>query len=330
MKKGLFLLDQAAYDKLYGEEQRRQIRELVTIADPLQTQHSIQANPDLLQEIELVFSGWGCPHFSAELLAHAPRLEAVFYGAGSIRHVVSEAFWERGIQISTAYQANDIPVSEFALAQILLSLKGYWHYVHSFRQTRQWYEHLSAAGGYGSTVGLISLGMVGRLLANKLKDYNLRVIAYDPYVSAETAAGLGVSLVSLEEVFQHADVVSLHTPWLPETEGMIRGAHFAALKPGATFINTARGAIVREDEMAAVLQTRPDVYALLDVTYPEPPQPDSPLLKLPNVIITPHIAGPNSNECKRNGRYVVDELQRYLRGEPLHFGVTRQQIKIMA
>jgi phosphoglycerate dehydrogenase-like enzyme len=330
MLKGMFLLDQAAYDKIYGEDHRQQIGYLVAIESPLQTSESISVNLDMLNDIDIIFSGWGCPRFSAELLKHAPNLKVVFYGAGSIRYLVSDEFWSRGIQISSAYQANDVPVAEFTLAQIILSLKGYWHYVLSFKETGRWYEHLPTAGIYGSTVGLISLGMIGRMVARKLKDYQVRVIAYDPYVTPDTAAELGISLCSLEEIFQKADVVTLHTPWLPETEGMIGKEHFLAMKTGAAFINTARGAIVREAEMAEVFQLRPDLYALLDVTYPEPPLANSPLLSMPNVIITPHIAGPGTNECKRNGQYVVEELRRYLQGEPLQFGISREKAAIMA
>lgn len=330
MKKGLFLLDLCAYHKIYAEEQLRQINALVTICAPPQTASTIADDPSVLEQVEIIFSGWGCPKFTEAVLQGAPNLELVLYGAGSIRHIVSEAFWERGIQISTAYEANDIPVAEFTLAQILLSLKGYWHYVQSFRQTGRWYEHLPTAGIYDSTVGLISLGMIGRMVAAKLRGYEVQVIAYDPYVTAEAAADLGVRMTSLAEVFQRSDVVSLHTPWLPETEGMIRREHFAAMKPGATFINTARGAIVREDELAEALQSRGDLFALLDVTYPEPPQPSSRLLSLPNVIITPHIAGADTNECKRNGRYVVDELKRYLSGEALRYAVSREKAAVMA
>jgi phosphoglycerate dehydrogenase-like enzyme len=328
--KGLFLLNPTAFEKIYGAGQIVQIESLVDISTQPLTAEKIEADPSLLADVEIIFSGWGCPKFTADLLQYAPKLKVVFYGAGSIRPVISDAFWELGIQISTAYEANDIPVAEFTLAQILLSLKGYWQYVHSFTQTQQWYEHLPMAGTYNSTVGLISLGMIGRMVAQKLKDYDIRVIAYDPYTSPETAVEAGVKMVSLMDVFQQADVVSLHTPWLPETEGMIRREHFAAMKPFSTFINTARGAIVREDEMLKVLQNRPDLYALLDVTYPEPPLPSSPLLNLPNVIITPHISGANVNECKRNGKYVVEELRRYLNGEPLRFAITKEKATIMA
>jgi phosphoglycerate dehydrogenase-like enzyme len=111
---------------------------------------------------------------------------------------------------------------------------------------------------------------------------------------------------------------------------MITGAHFAAMKENATFINTARGAIVRENEMIDVLKKRPDLWALLDVTYPEPPVPGSPLYTLPNVILTPHLAGSRDTECRRMGRIVVDELRRYLNNEPLHWAITREQAAKMA
>jgi phosphoglycerate dehydrogenase-like enzyme len=330
MLKGLFLLDEAAYQKLYPIEERQQIEQLVQIEAPLYTSQTIAQNMSILEDIDVIFTGWGCPKLTAEFLAHAPRLKVVFYGAGSIRYFVTDAFWERGILVTTGYKANDIPVVEFALAQILLSLKGYWQHVQRLRQGGAWWDHLPAAGGFGSTVGLISLGMIGRMLAEQLKRFDLHVLAYDPFATQETAQALNVELCGLDAIFTRSDVVSLHTPWLPETERMITGKHLASMKTGASFINTARGAIVCEDEMAAVLQKRPDLSALLDVTYPEPPASDSPLLHLPNVVLTPHIAGPNDAECKRNGQLMLAELKRYLNGEPLQFAMTREKTAIMA
>jgi phosphoglycerate dehydrogenase-like enzyme len=330
MLKGLFLLDEAAYHKIYGEAEREHIGKLVQIDAPLQTSQTIASNPAVLADIDFIFSGWGCPRFTQELLAHAPRLKAVFYGAGSIHYFVTDAFWERGVIVTTAYEANDIPVAQFALAQILLSLKGYWRYVQRFKQGVAWWDHLPSVGIYGGTVGLISLGMIGRMVAEHLKRFDVHVLAYDPFATQETAQKYNVALCGLEELFTRSNVVSLHTPWLPETERMITGRHFASMKTGACFINTARGAIVREDEMAAVLKERPDLFALLDVTYPEPPAPDSPLLQLPNVIITPHMAGAENAECKRNGQWMVAELKRYLNGEPLRFAVSREQAALMA
>lgn len=328
--KGLYLLSEASFNLIYTPEIRQQIERLVQIIASPQTAESIQQTPSILEEVELIFTGWGCPPFTEELLRHAPDLQAVFYGAGSIRYLVTEAFWKREIPITTAYQANDLPVSEFTLAQIILSLKRYWQHVQKVRENQEWWEHLPVPGTYQSTVGLISLGMIGSMVAEMLKRFDLKVIAYDPFIMPEKAGELGVELCDLDDVFRRADVVSLHTPWLPETERMITGAHFASMKDGATFINTARGAIVCEDELAVVFQLRQDLFALLDVTWPEPPEPDSPLRKLPNVIISPHIAGSMNRECQRNGQVVVDELKRFLAGEAMLYQITEDSIGIMA
>jgi len=102
------------------------------------------------------------------------------------------------------------------------------------------------------------------------------------------------------------------------------------MRPNTTFINTARGAVVRETEMLEVLAKRPDLFAVLDVTYPEPPDIDSPLFTLPNVLLTPHIAGPIEGECARNGQFMLEELKRFLAGEQMKYAITREQAAIMA
>jgi phosphoglycerate dehydrogenase-like enzyme len=119
-------------------------------------------------------------------------------------------------------------------------------------------------------------------------------------------------------------------PLLPETVGMIRGAHLASMKEGATFINTARGALVHEAELVMVLRQRPDLQAVLDVTDPEPPPADLPLYSLANVMLTPHIAGALDGECRRLGRVMVEELGRCLRGATLHGEVLPQQAALRA
>ncbi|MCB0061353.1 MAG: hydroxyacid dehydrogenase [Caldilineaceae bacterium] len=221
-------------------------------------------------------------------------------------------------------------MAEFTLAQILLCLKKTWQHALAIKAAGRYPTRMTVPGGYGSTVGIISLGMIGRMVCEHLQRFDLNVIAYDPFVTADAATALGATLVTLEELFQQADVVSLHTPWLDETVGMITGAHLAAMKEGATFLNTARGAIVREAEMIAVLQQRPDLLAVLDVTYPEPPAAGSPLYTLPNVILTPHIAGSMDTECRRMGQIVVEELKRYLAGEPLQWAISQAQAMVMA
>ena len=159
-------------------------------------------------------------------------------------------------------------------------------------------------------------------MLERLRLSAVKVVTYDPFLSPTRAAELGVTLLSLDEVFAQSDVITCHTPWLPETVGMITGAHFRQMKSGAAFINTARGAVINEPEMIEVLQARPDLFAVLDVTWPEPPPPESPLYDLPNVFLTPHIAGSMDTECRRMGRLVVEELDRWLAGQPLKHRVT--------
>ena len=326
--KALYVLYTGSYGKIYGPAEREDVAKLVDVYAPPQTAESVRQDPAVLGDAEVILSGWGGPRMDEGFLAAAPRLKAFFYGAGSIRGCVTDAFWQRGILLTSALSANAQPVAEYTLSQILFGLKRGWH--HAARCKQGEWAQFPMPGAYGSTVGLVSLGAVGRWVCRLLAPFDVRIIAHDPYVSREEAAGLGVELCSLEEVFRRADVVSLHTPNLPQTRGMITGAHFAAMRQRAVFINTARGAVVRETEMVDALRRRPDLWAVLDVTDPEPPQPGGPLCTLPNVTLTPHIAGSMDAECRRMGRLMVEELARYVRGEPLRWQITRERAAIMA
>jgi phosphoglycerate dehydrogenase-like enzyme len=331
MIKGLYILLPDAYDRIYGPAERDQIARHVDIyADP-QTNETIKQNLSLLADAEVIFSGWGGPKLDAEFLDAAKNLKVVFYGAGSIRGIVSDEFWHRGIRITSAAAANAVPVAEFTVSQILFSLKRGWQHVMKVvrRQAAEW-RHVPVPGAFGTKVGIVSLGEIGRIVCEKLATFDMKVMAYDPFVADSVFEQLGVERCELAELFSQCDVVSLHSPNLPETQGMITGEHFALMKKDTTFINTARGAIVREDEMIEVLTRRPDIWAVLDVTHPEPPEADSPLYTLENVILTPHIAGSMGLECRRMARYMVQELYRYLAGEPLRWEVTHEKFQNMA
>lgn len=328
--RALYILGERGYGRIYGPQERAAVAGLVDVyADP-QTPESIAATPELLASVEVMLSGWGAPRLDAAFLEAAPNLKLVLYGAGSLRRVVTDAFWASGIQISSAAEANAVITGDFAYAQVLMGLKGAWRHALRLREQGVWSKEPVAAGLCGSVVGLISLGAVAQRVASLLGRHDLEVFAWDPYVDPAVAGGLGVTLVeSLDEVFREADVVSLHTPLLDETRGLIGSVQLRAMKPGAVFINTARAALVREDELVQVLRERPDLFALLDVTSPEPP-PESPLYALPNAVLTPHIAGAQGVECRRLGRSMVDELRRFLRGEPLQHALTRASYARMA
>jgi phosphoglycerate dehydrogenase-like enzyme len=331
MKRGVFILNPEALASIYGEELAAEVGQTVDLVAPPQTADSVLAAPERLREVELVFSGWGGPRMDAAFLEAAPALEAVFYGAGSVRNLVTDAFWERGIRITSAAALNAIPVAEYTLSQVLFSLKRGWaHALAARQQDEAGPRRLPVPGAYGTRVGIVSLGEVGRAVCERLRPFDVEVLAYDPYVPAPTFALLGAVPATLEALFESCEVVSLHAPNLPATRGMIRGEHFARMKPGATFINTARGDVVREDELAAVLARRPDLWAVLDVLAEADRSARSSLVALPNVVLTPHIAGSMGAECRRMGRGMLEELRRYLAGEPLRWEVTRERFERMA
>ena len=332
--KGLYLLGESAFARIYGEDTRRDIEAQVEIVARLQTPESIAADPSTLADVSLIFSGWGMARVDEAFLDAAPNLEAIFYAAGTVRYFVTDALWERDVRLTSGYGANAEFVAPYTLAQIILSLKRVWHFANKLRSEEGYdpFEKAPLPGLYTGVVGLISLGQIGRRVARLLQETlpAVRVLAYDPFLTPVMAAELNVEPVGLEELFRSCDAVSLHTPWLPETVGMITGAHLASMKEGATFINTARGAVVNEPEMIAVLQQRPDLFALLDVTYPEPPAAGSPLYSLPNVLLTPHIAGAHNTECLRMGRVMVAELARYLAGERMEYEITQETLPLLA
>ncbi|WP_163538853.1 hydroxyacid dehydrogenase [Gracilibacillus sp. YIM 98692] len=331
MKKAIYVMNDDTFDLVYPRFIRDEVEELVEIVSPPLTNAELQQDLSVLKDVDVLLSGWGGPKLDENLLEHAPHLKAFLYAAGSIKSIATDEAWDRDILFSTAAHANGIPVAEFTLSQILFCLKNGWGFTRGIRENYAFPpKPFAVKGSYRSKVGIISLSTIGRRTVELLRPFDIDVLAYDPFVSKEEAEQLNVQLCSLEEMFEQADVVSLHTPLLPETVGMINGDHFRLMKNRASFINTARGAIVRENEMIDVLQERSDITAVLDVTDPEPPEIGSPLYTMDNVVLTPHLAGSEGEECGRMGQYMLEELKRWLNGEPLKWQVTKKQFGKMA
>jgi phosphoglycerate dehydrogenase-like enzyme len=314
-------------DLVYGPAERASMEASLDFSLPPQTvSRQERLTADQRSTIEVMVSSWGMPRLTPEFLALYPRLKVVFYGAGSVRSFVTDESWRRGVRVVTAANANALPVAEYAFAQTILGLKRAWPQAAAVRETKRFVRTGGTpVGTYGSTVGLLALGHIGRLMAERLRTIGVSVLAYDPYVSPEVAEALGVQLTSLDDLLARSHVVSCHLPLVPETEGMLRAAHFRQLRPGAVFINTARGEVIAEQEMIEVLRERPDILAVLDVTDPEPPVAGSPLFDLPNVILTPHIAGSLGPECRRLGESIAADVGRYVRGEPMANEVTESE-----
>ncbi len=291
------------------------------------------AAPEKFADVEIIFSTWGMPVMTEEeIRACFPCLECVFYGAGSVQSF-ARPFLACGVKVFSAWAANAVPVAEYTVAQIILANKGFFGNAPLAKagtrdDARAQAKHYS--GNYREKVGLIGCGMIGTLVAEMLKAYELEVLVFDPFLSQEKADRLGVTRCSLETLFAESFVVSNHLANNEATQGMLQYRHFASMRPYATFLNTGRGAQVVEDDLVRALSERPDLFALLDVTYPEPPAEGHGFYTLPNCILTSHIAGSSGNEVERMAAYMEEEFRRYLAGEPCRYEVSEKMLETMA
>lgn len=274
--------------------------------------------------VRAIVTGWGTPEVSAELLERLPDLEIVAHTGGSVRGIVSREVWERGARVTTAAETNNRFVAEYTAAQVLLALKGAHHVVAHGRRNHALPRPIGAPGTLGQRIGLVSYGSIARHVRAVLRALDVEIWTWDPYVSDEDLARDDVRRAAdLDELFRTCLVVSIHSPLIPGvTEGLVGADQLALLRPGATLVNTSRGAIIDEPALVALLQQRPDVCAVLDVTWPEPPVPESPLWELPNVQLTGHVAGAIGSEAVALGAAAVEELERHLTGEPLRHEVS--------
>ena len=324
---------EAGIARVYDAPTQAAIAELFDLSPAVCTKEDVLA--DRLTDAEVLFSTWGFPIMSdGEIAAHLPKLKAVFYGAGSVQ-AFARPLIRNGVTVVSAWMANSVPVIEYTVAQIILANKGYFGAARlcsrSAADRREATAHFNSfRGNYDTPVGLIGLGAIGAGVARRLKDYRLKVYAYDPYCTPEKAADLGVTLADLGFIFEHCLTVSNHTPNIPATRGMLNYTHFSRMPKNGVFINTGRGAQVVEADLIRALTEEPARTAVLDVTDPEPPVEGHPFYELENVILTPHIAGSAGAECYRMGAYMLEEAQRYLNGEALRYAVSEKMLETMA
>ncbi|MGP3974980.1 hydroxyacid dehydrogenase [Streptomyces sp. 8N114] len=325
-------MDKRAADAVVKPSVRRRLGEVIDLAEPVLTDFTTKAAREVLHEVELLVTGWGCPPLDAEVLAYAPRLRAVAHTAGSVRGHFTPACWARGIEVSTAAAANAAPVAEYTVAMILLANKRVLPAARAYRQQRtreDWLFPDPALGNYRRTVGILSASLVGRRVMELLRAHDLRVLLYDPYVGEAEAAALGAAKAEPAELFAASDVVSVHTPLLAATRGLVSGELLARLRDGATLINTARGAVVDQEALTEELLSG-RIHAVLDVTEPEALPVDHPLWECENALLTPHLAGSQGNELDRLAELTLQEVRRWAAGEGFAHAVHPDRKELLA
>lgn len=286
-----------------------------------------------LAAAEVLVTSWGAPSLDAARLAAAPHLRAVLHCAGSVRELVGPAVWDRGILVSSAADANAVPVAEYTLAAIIMAGKRAPFLAASARTDGNgWSQeaHRGTLSNHGRTIGIVGFSRTGRRVVELLRILDTAaVLVADPYADAAEVAAAGGTLAPLDEVLARSEILSLHAPALAETQHMIGACELALLPDGATLVNTARGALVDHDALLAECASG-RLDAILDVTDPEPLPPGSPFFTLPNVMITPHVAGSLGSETRRMSNHALDELERLLDGRPLATPVTAEQLAVSA
>ena len=318
-------------ERVFGQGRREHLELLTNLHSVPITSVNFPSRLKELENVEVLFTTWGMDYDLAAMVSQLPNLKACFHAAGTVQSF-ARPLLNREIVLVSGWAANAIPVAQFTLGQILLSLKGYFRNVRETRLevNRGRIIGTQSAGIFGGVVALLGCGMVGKAVAESLRSLEIETLVFDPFLSVEEAKRLRVIPLSLEAAFKSADVVSNHLADLPGTRGLLGRNLFASMRQNATFINTGRGATVVEADLIDSLLYRPDLTALLDVTSPEPPEEDSPLYSLPNVQLSSHIAGSVGKELVRMADICLEEFESWSQGRPLKFQVTLRMLENMA
>ena len=235
---------------------------------------------------------FGGKRIKPEVLRLFPRCGAIIRSGSGTDNILVEAATELGIIVANTPEAVADPVSNHTIGLLLAVTHRIAVQDRAVRQGR-WDQQRDEHRWHlrGQTLGLVGLGHIGRLVARKLNAFDMKILAFDPVVSAEEMAEVSVEAASFEDVLSRSDFISIHCPLTSKTRHLIGEPQFRLMKSDAVLINTSRGPVVDEKALVAALQQGQIAAAGLDVTEQEPTPPDNPLLKLDNVVITPHIAG---------------------------------------
>lgn len=303
-------------DSFFSEEQRVRLERLGCVEwNANAEQYGEEELAEKLRGVDICISGWGNTPFHEKTLKYADKLKLIAYIGGSVRPMVGDAAFERGIRVCSGNRVFAESVAEGVLAYMLCSLRRIGEY-EARMAAGEWPSLIGTRGLLGRSVGLVGYGMIAEYLVKFLKPFGCRIMVSSRHISAEELAEAGIEAAAAEEIFRTCDVVSLHSSLTARTKHSIGADLLNSMKDGALLVNTARGALIDEEALVLVLQERP-VWAALDVFETEPLPMDSPLRECERVLLMPHAAGPTADRRYVVTSHVLDDIGRFLNGEPL-------------
>lgn len=336
----LVVLKPSLYQVLFTPEYDQALRELgdVVFRD-LETDPTSEELAQLIPSFDWLVGGWGTPRFTDQVLDAADNLRLYVHTAGSIKGILPPAVFDQGIVVTHGAGAIATAVADMAVCQIWMMLRQPHKLDRELKAGKSWSESKRAGIGLtpsglgrelsGQRVGVLGAGHTGRCFISLVRALGCETWVYDPYLSDQQAAEIGVRKAGLDDLLSNCPIVSCHLPSTEETYHMVGARELGLLPDGAILTNTARSWVMDQDALLAELQSG-RIQAALDVFDEEPLPEDSPFRKLDNAILTPHVAGGTIEARHRQGQYMIEEMRRFLAGEPLRYQVTKDMLTIMA
>ena len=289
---------------------------------PLDRQLELDEIKEYAGDAEVIITGWDHLKMEAEHL-EGTNIKVIAHTGGSVADLVAPSVWEAGYKVISGNDMYAESVAEGALTYILMALRRLPHYIKDMKDGGWRSPHLVATNGLlDQTVGLVGMGTITRYLMKMLKPFHVKLKLYSGYpIDEEILKENNATQASLEEIFSTCKVVSLHSALNNKTRNMIGKEHFDLLQDDAVFVNSARAAIIREEEMMAALAEN-RFRAVIDVYHVEPLAEDSPLRKMDNVYLVSHMAGPTGDRRPYITKNLGDDIVRYFNGEGFKYEIT--------
>lgn len=282
----------------------------------------------LVGETEVILTSWGSPSLDEDLLNRAVNLRAVGHAAGTVKHLVPKQIFGRGVRVFSAAPRIALSVGEYCLTALLTSLR-HLPALDAAVRNGGWRDDVQKGRELtGSTIGIISASSTARMFIKLLAPFQVNVLVYDPYLTEEAAAALQVTRATLEEVMS-CPIISVHAPKVPATDRMLTRELLALIPDGGIFMNSSRAAVAHEQAFMEELASG-RFNAILDVFEKEPLPADSAMRNLPNVLLTPHVAGASVEGHLSLMEAVVQDIIRALHDDKCTYEVSERMWEIMA